>query len=80
MSTIAATFVDTQRAQRWRAFDRQLLLGSLLLITFGVVMGYSANYQAIGEAGGLSQTVKTLIWAVIGAFPRPAMDARSGSS
>ena len=29
-------------------------------------MGYSANYQAIGASGGLSQTVKTLIWTGIG--------------
>ncbi len=64
MSTVTATFVDTQR--RWRAFDWQLLLYVVLLIGFGVVMGYSANYQAIAAGGGISHTVKTLIWTGIG--------------
>lgn len=31
-----------------------------------MVMGYSANYQAIGGTSGLSQTVKSLIWTAIG--------------
>jgi rod shape determining protein RodA len=66
MSTATATFVDVNRARRWRAFDSQLLLYALLLIGFGLVMGYSANYQAIGGANGLPQTVKSLIWAGIG--------------
>jgi rod shape determining protein RodA len=66
MSTASATFVDVNRARRWRAFDSQLLLAVVLLIAFGGVMGYSANYQAIGGEDGLSQTVKTLIWAGIG--------------
>lgn len=64
MSTVTATFVDTQR--RWRAFDWQLLLYVVLLIGFGVAMGYSANYQAIAAGGGISHTVKTLIWTGIG--------------
>jgi rod shape determining protein RodA len=66
MSSATATFVETTRARRWRAFDWQLLLYLALLIGFGVVMGYSANYQAVGGTGGLSQTVKTLIWIGIG--------------
>jgi rod shape determining protein RodA len=66
MSSTTATFVETTRARRWRAFDWQLLLYLALLIGFGVVMGYSANYQAIGGTSGLSQTVKTLIWIGIG--------------
>ncbi|MDP9468428.1 MAG: rod shape-determining protein RodA [Chloroflexota bacterium] len=66
MSTATATFVDVHRTRRWRAFDSQLLLYVVLLIGFGVVMGYSATYQAIGGVDGLSQTVKTLIWAGIG--------------
>ena len=66
MSTATATFVDVNRARRWRAFDSQLLLYALLLIGFGLVMGYSANYQAIGGGNGLPQTVKSLIWAGIG--------------
>ena len=66
MSTATATFVETIRARRWRAFDWQLLLYLVLLIGFGVVMGYSANYQAIGGSSDLSQTVKSLIWTGIG--------------
>ena len=65
MSTFTATFVEASRAGRWRAFDWQLMLALVLLIGFGAVMGYSANYQEIG-ATGLSQTVKTLIWTGIG--------------
>ncbi|MBA3688695.1 MAG: rod shape-determining protein RodA [Chloroflexi bacterium] len=65
MST-TATFVEARTARRWRAFDWQLLLYLLLLVGFGMVMGYSANYQAIGGDSGLSQTVKTLIWTSIG--------------
>lgn len=66
MSTFTATFVEASRAGRWRAFDWQLMLAVVLLIGFGAVMGYSANYEAIGAPGGLSQTVKTLIWSGIG--------------
>ena len=65
MSTATATFVGLTKTRRWRAFDWQLLLYVVLLIGFGVVMGYSANYQAVG-GGGLSQTFKTLIWIAIG--------------
>ena len=65
MSTATATFVETAKIRRWRAFDWQLLVYLLLLVGFGMVMGYSANYQAIG-GDGLSQTVKTLIWTSIG--------------
>ena len=66
MSTTTATFVEVAKSRRWRAFDWQLLLYLLLLVAFGLVMGYSANYQAIGGESGLSQTVKTLIWTSIG--------------
>jgi len=66
MSTTTATFVEVAKSRRWRAFDWQLLLYLLLLVGFGLVMGYSANYQAIGGESGLSQTVKTLIWTSIG--------------
>ena len=66
MSTATATFVEAVRDRRWRAFDWQLLLYLVLLVGFGMVMGFSANYQAIGGDGGLSQTVKTLIWTSIG--------------
>src|SRR5918999_2788650 len=65
-ATLTATFVDNVRARRWRSFDVQLFLYVVLLIVLGVVMGYSAGYAEAGSAGGLSQTVKTLIWATIG--------------
>ena len=66
MGGATATFVDTLRGRRWRAFDLQLSLYLLLLIAFGVVIGYSANYEVSGASGGLSQTVRTLIWTAIG--------------
>jgi len=66
MSSTTATFVEITRDRRWRAFDWQLLLYLVLLVGFGMVMGFSANYQAIGGDDGLSQTVKTLIWTSIG--------------
>lgn len=63
-STLARSRTDTAR---WRSFDWQLLLYVLLLIGFGVVMGYSVSYGESGAtASGMSQTVKTLIWTGIG--------------
>lgn len=66
MSSPTATFVESLRGRRWRAFDLQLLLYVLLLIVFGAVIGYSANYDESVAPGQLSQTVRTLIWTVIG--------------
>jgi len=60
-----ATLVETFRARDWRHFDVQLLLYVLLLVSVGVVMGYSAAFNDAG-ADGMSQTVKTLIWVGIG--------------
>lgn len=65
MGVATTTFVETFRARDWKHFDVQLLLYVLLLIGFGVVMGYSAGFND-ATAGGISQTVKTLIWASIG--------------
>ena len=67
MGVATATFVETFKGRDWRSFDAQLLLYVVLLIGLGVVMGYSAafNDASAGEAG-MSQTVKTLIWAAIG--------------
>src|SRR5918996_4664550 len=65
MGVVTTTFVETFRARDWKHFDVQLLLYVLLLIGFGVVMGYSAGFND-PAAGGISQTVKTLIWASIG--------------
>ncbi|HET6745763.1 MAG TPA: FtsW/RodA/SpoVE family cell cycle protein, partial [Candidatus Limnocylindria bacterium] len=62
---VTSTLVDNVKARRWRAFDLQLFLYVILLIGFGVVMGYSAGYNDTTVAG-MSQTVKTLIWAAIG--------------
>ena len=65
MGVASTTFVATVKARAWRHFDVQLLLYVLLLIGFGVVMGYSAAFNDL-DAAGISQTVKTLIWAAIG--------------
>ena len=65
MGVATATFVDTFKARDWRFFDGQLLLYVMLLISVGIVMGYSAGFNDPGAAG-MSQTVKTLIWAAIG--------------
>ena len=65
MGVATATFVESFRGRDWRHFDLQLFLYVLLLIGFGVVMGYSAGFNDPG-AGGMTQTVKTLIWAAIG--------------
>ncbi|HEX2766880.1 MAG TPA: rod shape-determining protein RodA [Candidatus Limnocylindria bacterium] len=65
MGVATATFVESVKARDWRHFDLQLLLYVLLLITVGVVMGYSAGYSDT-DGAGMSQTVKTVIWAAIG--------------
>ena len=67
MGVATATFVESVRGRDWRHFDVQLLLYVVLLITVGIVMGYSAGFNdASGAAGGMTQTVKTVIWAAIG--------------
>ena len=66
MGVATASLVETFRSRDWRHFDVQLLLYVILLITVGVVMGYSAAFNDGSEAAGMSQTVKTLIWAAIG--------------
>jgi rod shape determining protein RodA len=66
VETLTSTLVESRRAGRWRSFDIQLFVYVLLLIGFGVVMGYSANFTEAESGAGLSQTVKTLIWAGIG--------------
>src|SRR5512134_1074981 len=67
MGVATATFVESFKARDWRHFDLQLLLYVLLLIVVGIVMGYSAGFNdANADAAGMSQTVKTLIWAAIG--------------
>lgn len=65
-TAVTATLVDNVRGRRWRAFDLQLFLYLLLLIAFGVVMGYSASFSEPVQSGVLSQTVKSLIWTAIG--------------
>ncbi len=67
MGLVSATFVESVRGKALRVFDWQLLLYVLLIVGFGVVMGYSASFNESGQAaGGISQTVKTLIWVGIG--------------
>jgi rod shape determining protein RodA len=67
MGAATATFVDNVRGRAWRTFDWQLLLYVVLIVGFGVVMGYSASFNETGQpVGGISQTVKTLLWIAIG--------------
>jgi rod shape determining protein RodA len=66
MGVATATFVESVRGREWRHFDLQLLLYVALLIGFGVAVGYSAGFNDPAQAAGISQTVKTLIWAAIG--------------
>jgi rod shape determining protein RodA len=67
MGAATATLVGTVRGRLWRAFDWQLLLYVGLIVAFGVVVGYSASYNEGGQpTGGISQTVKTLLWVAIG--------------
>lgn len=66
MGVATATFVESFRARDWRHFDVQLFLYVLLLIGFGVVMGYSAGFNDPSLGGGMTETAKTLIWAAIG--------------
>lgn len=66
MGLATATFVESLRVREWRHFDAQLLLYVLLLVAFGVLMGYSAGFGTPLAGEQLSQTVKTVIWAAIG--------------
>jgi rod shape determining protein RodA len=66
MGVATATFVESFKTRDWKHFDAQLFLYVLLLLGFGVVMGYSAGYNDPVPGSGMSQTVKTLLWAVIG--------------
>ena len=49
-----ATFVESFRTRDWRHFDLQLLLYVVLLIGFGMVMGYSAGFNDDAAGGGMS--------------------------
>lgn len=66
MGVATATLVESFRGRDWRHFDLQLLLYVVLLIGFGVVMGFSAGFNDGSSGAGISETVKTLIWAAIG--------------
>ena len=66
MGIATATFLEARRAREWRRFDLQLLLYVVLLVGFGVLMGYSAGFGAPARSGDLPQTVKTVIWATLG--------------
>jgi rod shape determining protein RodA len=66
MGVATASLVETFRARDWRHFDAQLMLYVALLIVVGIVMGFSASFNDVSDAGGMSQTVKTIIWAGIG--------------
>jgi len=66
MGLATATFVGSLRVRLWRQFDPQLLLYVVLLVSFGVLMGYSAGFGTPLAGEQLSQTVKTVIWAAMG--------------
>ncbi|HET7685697.1 MAG TPA: FtsW/RodA/SpoVE family cell cycle protein [Candidatus Limnocylindria bacterium] len=66
MGLVSSTLRGASVAREWRAFDVQLFVYVLLLIGFGVVLGYSASYDEPAAPGTLSQPVKTVIWAAIG--------------
>ena len=66
MGVATSTWVGGVREREWRAFDVQLFLYLVLLIGFGIAMGYSVSYTDAAAPGTLSQTVKTVIWAAIG--------------
>ncbi len=66
MGASTATFVESVRSRDWRHFDIQLLLYILLLLAVGLVVGYSAGFNDAAPEAGMSQSVKTLIWAAIG--------------
>ena len=66
MGVVSSTLRGTLTGREWRIFDVQLFVYVILLISFGVVMGYSATYNDPSAAGSLSQPVKTVIWAAIG--------------
>lgn len=66
MGLVSSTLRGTAVAREWRSFDVQLFVYVLLLIGFGVVMGYSASFDEPTAPGTLSQPVKTVIWAAIG--------------
>src|SRR5919108_1466799 len=66
MGVATAALVESVKGREWRHFDIQLLLYVLLLIGFGAAMGYSASFNEPQAPGGLSQSVKTVMWAGIG--------------
>ena len=66
MGLATTTFVGSLRVREWRRFDLQLLLYAVLLVAFGLVMGYAAGYGTPAGGDELSQTTKTVIWAAIG--------------
>ncbi len=63
----AAAITEQVRRGYWRFFDVQLLLYMLLLVGFGVVIGYSVGYgETPGVDSNVSQVVRTIVWSVIG--------------
>jgi rod shape determining protein RodA len=66
MGVATSTLAATVRGDSWRRFDLQLFLYIVLLIAFGIAMRYSAEYTAADGVVGMTETVKTLIWAAIG--------------
>src|SRR5688500_12611269 len=65
MGGATATFGESFRGRHWRHLGLPLVVSVALPIGFGVVRGYAAGFND-PVAGGMTQTVKTLIWAAIG--------------
>ena len=79
MGLATATLARSVPVGAWRNFDRQLLLYVVLLIAFGILIGYSAGFGEPLAGEVLSQTAKTAIWATIGLalfFAAAAIDYR----
>ena len=66
MGLATAALTRSAPLRTWRQFDRQLLLYVVLLVGFGVLIGYSAGFGEPLAGEALSQTVRTIIWSSIG--------------
>ena len=67
MGVSAAAITQQVRRGHWGFFDAQLFLYMLLLVGFGIVIGYSVGYGEAAEGSPeLGQVTRTVIWAAIG--------------
>jgi len=66
MSTVSISLPRVLARGRFTGLDWQLLLYLLLLVVFGWILGFSAGFGSEPTGGGLSQSVRTLIWLAAG--------------